>query len=114
MLQLFNTIWFTGKIPPSWVHSIVVPIAKPNQPSHLPFSYRPTSLTSNVCKFFEKMVVCRLSWFLEYYKILSISESGFRQRRKTTDHILRLNDAIQKSLGNKHNVLSVFIDLEKA
>ena len=51
--------------------------------------------------------------FLEYHKILSISQSGFRQRRKTTDHILRLHDAIQKSLGNKHNVLSVFIDLEK-
>jgi len=61
------------------------------------------------------MVVCRLSWFLEYHKILSISQSGrFRQRRKTTDHILRLDDAIQKSLGNQHNVLSVFIDLEKA
>jgi len=36
MLQLFNKIWFTGKIPPSWLHSIIVPIAKPNQPSHLP------------------------------------------------------------------------------
>jgi len=114
MLQLFIKIWFTGKITPSWLHSIVVSIAKSNQPSHLPSSYRPISLTSNVCKLFEKMVVFRLSWFLEYHKILSISQSGFRQRRKTTDHILCLHDAIQKSLGNKHNVLSVFIDLEKA
>jgi len=30
------------------------------------------------------------------------------------DHILCLHDAIQKSLGNKHNILSVFIDLENA
>jgi len=37
-----------------------------------------------------------------------------RQHRKTTEHILRLHDAIQKSLGNKHNVLAVFIDIEKA
>ena len=114
MLQLFNTIWFTGKIPPSWLHSIVVPIAKPNQPSHLPSSYWSISLTSNACKLFEKMVVRQLSWFLEYHKIPSISQSGFRQRRKTTDHILRIHAAIQKSMGNKHNVLSVFIDLEKA
>jgi len=114
MLQLFNKIWFTGKIPLYWLHSIVVPIAKPNQPPHSLSSYRPISLTSNVCKLFEKMVVCRLSWFLEYHKILSISQSGFRQRRKTTDHILRLHDAIQKSLENKHNILSVFIGLEKA
>jgi len=30
------------------------------------------------------------------------------------DHILRLHDAIHKSLANKHNVLFVFIDIEKA
>jgi len=48
MLQLFNKIWFTGKIPPSWLHSIVVPVPKPNKPAHSPSSYRPISLTSNV------------------------------------------------------------------
>jgi len=114
ILQLFNKIWLTSKIPPSWLHAIVVPIPKPNKPSHLPSSYRPISLTSNVCKLFEKMIVCRLDWFLEYHNVLHISQSGFRQRRKTTDHLLRLHDAIHKSMANKHNVLSVFIDIEKA
>jgi len=79
----------------------------------MPSSYRPISLTSNVSKLFEKMVVCRLKWFLEYYNLLTFTQSGFRQRRKTTDHILRLHDIIQKSLTNKHNVLAVFIDIEK-
>jgi len=110
MLQLFNKIWFTGKIPPSWLHSIVVPIPKPNKPARLPSSYRPISLISNVSKLFEKMIVCRLNWFLEYHNVLHISQSGFRQRRKTTDHLLRLHDAIHKSMANKNNVLSVFID----
>jgi len=114
MLQLFNKIWFTGKIPPSWLHSIVVPIPKPNKPAHLQSSYRPIFLTSNVCKLFEKMIVCRLIWFLEYHNVLHISQSGFRQRRKTTDHLLHLHDAIHKSMANKHNVLSAFIDIEKA
>jgi len=95
VLQLFNKTWFTSKIPPSRLHSIIDPIPKPNKPAHLPSSYRPISLTSSVCKLFEKMVVCRLNWFLEYHNILNISQSGFRQRRKTTDHILRLHDAIQ-------------------
>ena len=63
MLQLFNKIWFTGKIPPSWLHSNV-PIPKPNKPAHLPSSYRPIFLTSNVCHLFENMMVCRLNWFL--------------------------------------------------
>jgi len=113
MLQLFNKIWFTGKIPPAWLHSIV-PIPKPNKPAHLPSSYRPMSLISNVGKLFEKMIVCRLNWFLEYHNVLHISQSGFRQRRKTTDRLLRLHDAIHKSMANKHNVVSVFIDIEKA
>jgi len=114
MLQLFNKIWFTGKIPPSWLHSIVAPIPKPNKPAHLLSSYGPISLTSNVCKLFEKMIVRRLNWFLEYHNVLHISQSGFRQRCRTTDHLLRLHDAIHKSMANKINVLSVFIDIEKA
>jgi len=73
MLQLFNTIWFTGKIPPSWLHSILVPVPKPNKPAHLPSSYRPISLTSNACKLFEKMIVCRLNLILEYHNVLQIS-----------------------------------------
>jgi len=59
------------------------------------------------------MVVCRFKLFLEY-NILTFTQSGFRQRRKTTDHILRLHDIIQKSLANKHNILAIFIDIEKA
>ena len=58
--------------------------------------------------------MCRLNWFLEYHNVLHISPSGFRQRRRTTDHLLRLHDAIHKSIANKHNVMSVFIDIERA
>jgi len=111
MLQLFSKIWFTGNIPPSWLHSIVDPIPKPNKPAHLPSSYRPISLTSNVAKLFEKKLVCRLSWFLEYHNVLRISQSGFQHRRKTTDHLLRLHKEFHKVMANKHNVLSVFIDM---
>jgi len=49
-----------------------------------------------------------------YHNVLHMSQSGFRQCRKTTDHLLRLHDAIRKSMSNKHNVLSVFIDIENA
>ena len=114
VLQLFNKIWFTGKIPPSWLHSIIVPIPKPNKPAHLSSSYHPISLTSNVCQLFEKTVVCRLNWFSEYHNILNISQSGFRQHRKTTDHNLRLHDTIRNFLANKRNILSVFVCVDKA
>jgi len=62
----------------------------------------------------EKMIVRRLKWYLEYNNFLDIKQSEFRERRRTTDHILRLHDAVQKALANKHHLLEVFIDLEKA
>jgi len=114
MLRLSNKIWFTEKIPSSWLHSIIVLIPKTHKPLQMLSSYRPISLTSNVCKLFEKMVVCRFKWFLDYYNILTLTQTGFRQRRKTTHHLLRLHEIIHKSLANKHNVLPVFVDVEKA
>ena len=60
------------------------------------------------------MVVNRLNWYLEFYSFLTEVQSGFHHRRKTTDHILRLHDIVTKSLANKHHVLAVFIDIEKA
>jgi len=60
------------------------------------------------------MVVNRLNWYLEFYSLLNEVQSGFRHRRKTTDHILRLHDIVTKSLANKHHVFAVFTDIEKA
>ena len=60
LLQLFNNIWKTGQIPQKWLHSIVIPIHKVNKPSNLALSYRPISLTSNMCKLMEKIVAKRL------------------------------------------------------
>ena len=60
------------------------------------------------------MVGQRLKWYLEYHSLIDTNQSGFRARRRTTDHILRLHDAVQKALANKRNVLAVFIDIENA
>ena len=62
----------------------------------------------------EKLIVRRLKWYMEYNSKLTYQQSGFRNRRKTIDHILRLHDIAQKSLANKHSVLAVFIDIGKA
>jgi len=58
------------------------------------------------------MVVRRLKSFLDYNNILSLTQSGFRQRRKTIDHLLRLHDIIHKPLAKKHNILTVFVDVK--
>jgi len=61
----------------------------------------------------KKVIARRLKWHLEN-NTLDTKKSGFRERRRTPDHILRLHDAVQKALGNKHHLLAIFVDFEKA
>ena len=94
--------------PQKWLHSIVIPIHKANKPSNLALSYRPISLTSNTCKLMEKLVAERLRWYLEKNNLINILQSGFRSRRRTTDHLLRLHDAIAESFLKVYEKLKVF------
>ena len=114
LLLLFNRIWFTGEIPPEWLHSMIVPLHKPNKPVNLPQSYRPISLTSHICKLMERMVAAQLRWYLEKNNILNKYQSGFRERRRPIDHLLNLHDTVYKALANQRSVLAEFIDIEKA
>ena len=109
LLKLYNQIWTTGCIPTKWTHAIVIPVLKNKKPKMLPSSYRPISLTCTLCKVMEKIIAQRLSHYFESNNLLNINQSGFRKGRRTTDHILRLHDIVQKSVANERSVLAVFI-----
>ena len=114
LLKIFNKIWETGILPPSWKIAIVVPVKKPNKDPYHPASYRPISLTSCVCKLFEKIVNTRLMWHLERYGLLSSVQFGFRKDRSTLDPLLRLSSHIQHGFSNRCQTIGVFFDLQKA
>ena len=114
LLKILNKVWETGIMPPSWKIAIVVPIKKPNKDPYNPTSYRPISLTSCVCKLFEKMVNSRLMWYLENENLLSGVQFGFRKNRSTLDPLLRLSTQIQQGFSNRLQTVGVFFDLEKA
>ena len=97
-----------------WLHSIIVPLHKPNKPTNLPSSYRPISLTNHLCKLVEKMVTVRLRLYLENNNFLNQCQSAFRERRRPLDHLLPLHDTVHKALANQTSVLAVFLDIEKA
>ncbi|GFN87052.1 RNA-directed DNA polymerase from mobile element jockey [Plakobranchus ocellatus] len=46
LLKIFNNIWTTGTIPPSWREASVVPIPKPGKDPSDPSNFRPIALTS--------------------------------------------------------------------
>ena len=94
LLEIFNNIWLTGDFPPSWSEATIIPLPKPDKDHTSPNNYRPISLTSCLCKTFERMVNSRLTWYLESNKILNDVQSGFRKQRSTTDHLVRLESFV--------------------
>ena len=114
LLNIYNYIWQTGDFPQCWSEAIVIPIPKPGKDHSDPNNYRPISLTSCVCKTLERMINDRLVWFLEHNNILTDIQCGFRKRKSTLDHLVRLESFIRDGFLNKQEVVSIFFDLEKA
>ena len=99
---------------PDWKETIVIPVRKPNKPASDPQSYRPIALSSILCKILERLVTNRLSWYLETNKLLNESQCGFRKNRSTIDQLVRLHDAINKSLSTGGYLVGVFLDFKAA
>jgi Reverse transcriptase (RNA-dependent DNA polymerase) len=87
---------------------------KPEKDPTDPGNYRPIALTSCLCKTFEQLINCRLVWFLEKNKVLTVYQSGFRKSRSTTDQLVRLESYIREAFVRREHVVCVCFDLEKA
>ena len=85
LLCQFNRTWNSGQSPKVWRTAIVVPIFKKGKSPKDTSSYRPTSLTSTICKTMERMVNARLYHLLEEDDLLDDNQAGFRRYRITTD-----------------------------
>ena len=114
ILNIYNYIWQTGDFPQCWSEATVIPIPKPGKDHSDPNNYRPISLTSCVCKTLERMINDRLVWYLENNEILTDIQCGFRKRKSTLDHLVRLESFIRDAFLNKQEVVSIFFDLEKS
>ena len=114
LLSFFNRIWTEGAFPSQWGLATVLPIPKPGKDHSNISNFRPISLTSCICKLFEKMVNLRLVWVLESGKHISPSQCGFRKHHSTTNALVSLESSICKAFASKQHHISVFFDLQKA
>ena len=108
LLKLYN-IWVNGTVPETWRQSIIAPIPKSGKDTSNPQNYRPIALTSCLCKTLEQMINSRLAWYLETNGLITNMQTGFRKRRGTIDHLVRLETFIRKQ-----HLTAVFFDLKKA
>ena len=114
LLKAQNKLWEANVYPEQWSKEIKLPFLKPGKDPNLPSSYRPISLTSCICKLFERMVNHGLMRFLEKNNILCPEQSGFRKHRSTIDALTQLTCHIEKGFKEEKHTVAVFFDLEKA
>ena len=114
LLHIFNNIWTPGVFPESWRLATIIPIPKPGKDHAEPTNYRPTALTSCLCKTLERMINKRLIRYLESNNLISKFQSGFRAERSTNDNLVRLETFIRDAFIKREHVVAVFFDLEKA
>ena len=114
LIRLLNEVLRGNSFPRSWSHATVVPIPKPDKDHTNPTNYRPISLTSCLCKIFEKIINKRLIYYLESNNMLAPTQSGFRTGRSTLDHLVRLETYVREGMVNREHVVAVLFDLEKA
>jgi Reverse transcriptase (RNA-dependent DNA polymerase)/Endonuclease-reverse transcriptase len=114
LLSVFNYSWANGVVPSQWRQANVCAIFKPGKVDRSdPDNYRPISLTSVLCKLFERMILKRL-WFAVGDK-LHARQFGFRGKHSTLDALLRLQRNIFQALKKRKMHLNVlFLDISKA
>ena len=77
-------------------------------------NYRPVSVLPTISKILEKLMLFRLTKFLDKYNIIYEHQFGFKKNRSTTLAVLDLNTRIIKALDNGNYAASVFLDFDKA
>ena len=113
--EFFNYIFKKHEIPVDWKQAEVIALAKPGKPSQEPGSYRPISLTSHLCKVYERIMKNRLTHYLEKNSLIAPEQAGFRKGRSTMDHVVSLGEKLKKTLRREKYVrLGTFFDIAKA
>ena len=111
LLFIQNASLTTGWCPQTWRTAMIVLFLKKDKKQQAVSSYRPIALTSTIGKLLERLIVNRLSWWLEAKSLLSPWQAGFRKRRCTTDQCLRLSQFVSdgfQSTNKERNVLMLF------
>ena len=114
LLRVLNKSWNSGKLIQDWKTAEVTMHKKKNSDESNPNNYRPISLTKCLGKLTEKMIKIRLVYFLEKYNLISDFQSGFREKRQTTDNLFYLSQKIMESFDEKKSTLGVVFDIMKA
>ena len=110
---LFNKTLKDGKIPDSWKLANVKPIFKKGKKNSAG-NYRPVSLTSILCKVFERFIRDALCDHLVKNNLLSKNQFGFCKGRSCVSQLLVTMEEWFQSLDKDIPVDAAYLDFRKA
>ena len=114
-VKLFNLILKVGKVPVTWCKGLITPIHKKGDPSN-PDDFWPICVLSCLCKFLTNLLNHRLSSINKKEKLIHVTQIGFQDGYRTTDHIFSLKTLVDKhAIGKPRGKLyACFLDFKKA
>jgi hypothetical protein len=110
---LFQQSLDTGTIPSDWSTALVTPIYKKGLKSD-PSNYRPVSLTSITCKILEHIVLSHMAKHLDYNRILSPLNHGFRAGLSCETQLITAINDWSNCLNNRSQIDLITLDFSKA
>jgi hypothetical protein len=113
LCHIFDYSLQHGVFPDLWKKAHIIPLPKVRNPAQ-PKDYRPVSILSVVAKVFEKIVHKQISGYLEEFKLLSRSQSGFRKGHSTITALIKVLDDVRESIDKRELTLLILFDFSKA
>ena len=113
LTHIFNLTFATGIIPDNLQVAFITPISKANDAMKFE-NYRPISVLVCFYKLLERLMINRLSKFVDKNKILSKHQYGFREKRSAEHALIDFIDKITKAIDEGKYPIGIFLDLFKA
>ena len=113
ILGVAQRAWKNGTIPPDWMDSVVVSLAKKGDLTE-PNNYRGISLMSTTLKILCVILVDRINTSAEAAHRFSPSQASFRRLKEAVTQTACLVEALKRRRLAHQPTLGLFIDLKKA
>ncbi|KAL1470270.1 hypothetical protein MTO96_040537 [Rhipicephalus appendiculatus] len=115
LCTVFQSLLDHGTVPASWKRALVTPVQKgKSKPANNPKNYRRISITSIICRTFERVLNSQLIDFLERTKFFPASQHGFRRDRSCDTALATLNQIVSHNLDNRTETDLIQLDLSNA
>ena len=110
---VFNKSYNSGVLPDEWKKGQITALFKKGDKKE-PANYRPVSLTSVVCKIFEKLIRQRIIDHMNRNNLFSSKQFGFIGGRSTSLQLLTVLDKWTEILDNGGTIHAIYMDFMKA